>query len=67
MKTTFFSDSLEWSLFGFLKFRQNEDTWTGDKQKEHNSYIRTLGMIAGTGTSKQRSMAVSALRTFKVK
>ncbi|CAG8544222.1 7818_t:CDS:2 [Acaulospora colombiana] len=66
MKTTFFSESSEWSLFKFLKFRQNEDTWTADKQKEHSTYITTLRRIAESGSSKQ-PIVVSALDTFEVK
>ncbi|CAG8656323.1 16678_t:CDS:2, partial [Acaulospora morrowiae] len=57
--------SSEWSLFKFLKFRQNEDTWTADKQKEHSTYITTLSKIARNGSSKQQPIAVSALDTFE--
>ncbi|CAI2179004.1 9146_t:CDS:2, partial [Funneliformis geosporum] len=56
MKTNYFSDSSVWNLLNFLKFRHKEENWTASKQKEHNCYVMTLGMIAGTGLSEMRPM-----------
>ncbi|CAB5180502.1 unnamed protein product [Rhizophagus irregularis] len=41
-----------------------EDNWSADKQKEHGTYTKTLGKIAGSESSEYRSMAVSALKIF---
>ncbi|CAG8670881.1 13296_t:CDS:2 [Funneliformis mosseae] len=41
-----------------------EDNWSADKQKEHGTYTKTLGKIAGSESSEYRSMAVSALKNF---
>ncbi|PKY34576.1 hypothetical protein RhiirB3_454416 [Rhizophagus irregularis] len=57
----------DWNLINFLKFRQMEDNWSADKQKEHGTYTKTLGKIAGSESSEYRSMAVSALKIFPVK
>jgi len=67
MKTLFFSECLDWNLINFLKFRQMEDNWSADKQKEHGTYTKTLGKIAVSESSEYRSMAVSALKIFPVK
>ncbi|CAB4427758.1 unnamed protein product [Rhizophagus irregularis] len=64
MKTNFFTECSDWTLLSFLKFRQKEDNWTADKMKEHNTYTRTLGKISGTGTKKQQTVALSALKIF---
>ncbi|CAI2196597.1 2101_t:CDS:2, partial [Funneliformis geosporum] len=49
-------NSSVWNLLNFLKFRHKEENWTASKQKEHNCYVMTLGMIAGTGLSEMRPM-----------
>ncbi|CAG8703635.1 4063_t:CDS:2, partial [Funneliformis mosseae] len=42
----------------------NEDNWTYNKQKEHNTYLRTLGIIVATSSNEQRSVGTSALNNF---
>ncbi|CAG8542975.1 991_t:CDS:10, partial [Dentiscutata heterogama] len=42
----------------------NEDNWTGNKQKEHNTYLRTLGVIVATGSNEERSVGTSSLNNF---
>jgi hypothetical protein len=67
MKTLFFSECSDWNLINFLKFRRVENNWSADKQKEHSTYTKSLGKIAGDKSSEHRSMAVSALKVFPVK
>jgi hypothetical protein len=67
MKTDFFSESLDWTLLNFLLFRKKEANWSANKMKEHNTYVKTLGTAAVSGSSERQSMAFSALKAFKVK
>ncbi|CAG8789109.1 24078_t:CDS:1, partial [Dentiscutata erythropus] len=45
----------------------NEDNWKGNKQKEHNTYLKTLGVIVATGSNEERSLGTSVLNNFTVK
>ncbi|CAG8797929.1 16606_t:CDS:2, partial [Cetraspora pellucida] len=40
------------------------ESWTGNKQKEHNTYTKSLGTIIATGSSEQQLTAPSALNGF---
>ncbi|CAG8608940.1 1378_t:CDS:10 [Diversispora eburnea] len=65
MKTNYFSDTSDtpdWKLLDFLKFRQKEESWTANKQKEYYTYISTLRRMVKT--DKGKSVA-SALETYE--
>ncbi|KAF0427121.1 hypothetical protein F8M41_006108 [Gigaspora margarita] len=64
MKTNYFSESCDWNLLNFLTFRQKEENWSENKQKEHNTYTRSLGTIVATGSDEQQLIALSALNGF---
>ncbi|RHZ90072.1 hypothetical protein Glove_8g16 [Diversispora epigaea] len=64
MKTNYFLDSSGWSLLNFLKF-QNEETWTADKCKEYNTYVKTLRKKAETSSSNQQQMAKLTLDNYE--
>ncbi|GES75687.1 hypothetical protein GLOIN_2v1739297 [Rhizophagus clarus] len=66
MKTKFFTECEDWTRLNFLNFRQKEENWTANKMREHNTYVRTLGMIAGNSSNKQQSVALSAWKIFPV-
>ncbi|CAG8649478.1 11479_t:CDS:2, partial [Acaulospora colombiana] len=56
----FFTESRDWSLLNFLDFRQKEENWTVDKMREHNTYIRTLGMMERNKSSENQNIIVDA-------
>ncbi|CAI2188706.1 3247_t:CDS:2, partial [Funneliformis geosporum] len=42
----------------------NEENWTADKTREHNTYTSTLGNITANYLDENQSKAISALKTF---
>ncbi|CAG8707095.1 8190_t:CDS:2 [Cetraspora pellucida] len=62
MKTGYFSEFRDWNLLNFLTFRREDK----NKQKEHNIYTTSLGMIIATGSCEQQLIAIFALNGFTV-
>lgn len=68
MRTDYFSDTpdSDWNVIDFLKFRQKEANWSGNKQKEHHTYITTLRKMIKEKSSPKTSVLEASFEVSKI-